>query len=135
MNDVEALNDKLKSFEDPEDIKRFVLYCFKKDKNFVEKWRHNQRTKKYESKDNQKVFMMLMDTYISWGLIKEYEKEEDGKKYICRRITAKGQKALRWRYIAPLKPEWLTANRKYIITTSIAVAALLVSIIALSRTF
>lgn len=26
--------------------------------------------------------MMLMDTYISWGLIKEYEKEEDGRKYI-----------------------------------------------------
>lgn len=54
MNDVEVLNDKLKSFEDPEDIKKFVLYCFKKDKNLVEKWRHNQRIKKYECKDNQK---------------------------------------------------------------------------------
>lgn len=50
MNDVEALNGKLKSFEDPEDIKRFVLYCFKKDKNFVEKWRHNQRKKNMKVK-------------------------------------------------------------------------------------
>lgn len=53
MNDVEALNDKLKSFEDPEDIKRFVLYCFKRIK-ICRKWRHNQRTKKYDnnSKNN-----------------------------------------------------------------------------------
>lgn len=134
MNDVETLNDKLKNFEDPEDIKKFVLYCFKKDKNFVEKWRHNQRKKRYECKDNQKVFTIIMDTYMSWGLIEEYEKEEDGTTYRHRRITEKGLKALRWRYIAPLKPEWLTDNRKYIITTSIALAALLVSIIAIFRT-
>ncbi len=134
MNDVEVLNDKLKSFEDPEDIKKFVLYCFKKDKNFVEKWRHNQRIKKYECKGNQKIFTMIINTYISWGLLEEYEKEENGKKYRYKCITTKGLKALRWRYIAPLKPEWLTVNRRYIITTSIALAALLVSIIALFRT-
>lgn len=135
MNDVEVLNDKLKSFEDPEDIKKYVLYCYKNDKNLVENWRHNQREKKYKCKGYQNIFIMIVNTYISWGLLEEYEKEEDGKKGKYKRITAKGLKALRWRYIAPLKPEWLTANRKYIITTSIAVAALLVSIIALSRTF
>lgn len=77
---------------------------------------------------------MIINTYISWGLLEEYEKEENGKKYRYKCITTKGLKALRWRYIAPLKPEWLTVNRRYIITTSIALAALLVSIIALFRT-
>lgn len=137
MLSVEELHSKLLHFEDPEELKKFVLYRSQRDKNKPGKLKHQEMSRKYayESDKNKKAIKLIRDTYLDWGLLERIEKIEDGETLYYYIITKKGRKALKWKYIAPQKPDWLTERKKYAITTLIAILALILSAISLLRTF
>lgn len=127
MNDVEALNDKLKSFESPEEFKKFVLWAFVKDRNLSEEEIYNKLLKKYDTPHNKYMneFHIVRKYYIDWGLLEKMDNDN------LLKASPKGREALCWRYIAPQKPEWLTKNVKFWIKIGISILTLLFSIVTI----
>lgn len=134
MNDVEELNEKLKRFDSSEKFKKFVLMTFKKDKSKSEKKKYEKQLKEYDPPGHQcsKEFFEVKKCFIKWELLTMIKDEETGKERCV--LTAKGRKALKWRSVAPQKPDWLTEKNKFLITTIIAFVALMLSIVSFIRT-
>lgn len=137
--DIEINNRKLIKVDNPDAFLRFTLRGYKRNRGKFEQWKHKRLALKYKPfKDESKY---VVDTYVAWGFLNKevilLSETKDGKhsetiKYV---ITEKGLSALKWRIIKAFYPGWLSKDRKYAITTAIAIVAILISIIAIVRTF
>lgn len=131
---MDDINKYLSKIDNPERFKRFVLRAHKEPMTFWEERLQNKLAKQYNS--YKREIRSISDKYVEWGFLTVRTEKIDEKSYrVYYDLTSKGLKALKWRKIECFNPGWLSENRKWIITTIIAILALSISVIALIRTF